>query len=489
MPPPSPRRSRAFRTTPSDLASRSPTEGTSTCSGTTPPRPSPTSSQLAPVCGGRPGGVGGEGSAQPGYAHLLLGDLISALRQMEVRRRADRRLRDSVSINAQDRAEVLLAAGRHVGRRWKHSRQPWTPTARDVSHDSRPSASSCWRGRCSHEDPAPCPQGRAQRSTPIRASTRARAGRTGRGAGPDRGDLGRRPSSRDSAPPRTTSSRSCGASGHRRDAEQLALHVVRLCIRRGELDDAAARLRRIRITDDTPIGTRLLAREVRAELARARGRRKSAREHVRAGLQDLHAWQASFGSLDLQSTIVGHGNTLARLGLELALEDGSPEVVFEWSERARALASKVTTLRPPPDPRAGRRPHRAAAARPGGDGRRRGSCGSGSGRRPGTPPRARSTSRPTLEALQARLRRTAPRWSRTSCSATRSPRSVVTGDDAARRTARRSRARARPAGPDRGRPRLRRAQPGRLVRRRPCARRSTRTWRRSPTSWSLRCWS
>ncbi len=71
---------------------------------------------------------------------------------------------------------------------------------------------------------------------------------------------------------------------------------------------------------------------------------------MRAGLTDLHSWQASFGSLDLQSTMVGHGNTLARLGLELALEDGRPAVVFEWSERARSLASRVTSLRPPPDP-------------------------------------------------------------------------------------------------------------------------------------------
>jgi hypothetical protein len=140
------------------------------------------------------------------------------------------------------------------------------------------------------------------------------------------------------------------AGAHRRDAEQLALHVVRLSIRRAEFDDATARLRKIRINDDTPIGTRLLAREVRAELLRAKGQRKRAADQVRAGLADLHSWQASFGSLDLQSTMVGHGKALARLGLELALEDGRPEVVFEWSERARALASKVTTLRPPPDP-------------------------------------------------------------------------------------------------------------------------------------------
>jgi hypothetical protein len=73
--------------------------------------------------------------------------------------------------------------------------------------------------------------------------------------------------------------------------------------------------------------------------------------HVRRGLSDLHQWQSSFGSLDLQSSLVGHGRTLALEGLRLAVEDGRPAVVFEWAERARALASRVTPLRPPSDPR------------------------------------------------------------------------------------------------------------------------------------------
>ena len=74
------------------------------------------------------------------------------------------------------------------------------------------------------------------------------------------------------------------------------------------------------------------------------------RQYARSGLHDLHSWQATFGSLDLQTSTVGHGQHLARLGLRSAVADGSAQVVFEWSERARALASRVTSLRPPPDP-------------------------------------------------------------------------------------------------------------------------------------------
>ena len=101
---------------------------------------------------------------------------------------------------------------------------------------------------------------------------------------------------------------------------------------------------------EEPIGTRLLREEVRARAARRAGRRAGSLERVRRGLADLHAWQSSYGSLDLQSSLVGHGRPLARLGLDLAVEDGRPAVVHEWSERARALAARVPPVRPPADP-------------------------------------------------------------------------------------------------------------------------------------------
>ena len=72
---------------------------------------------------------------------------------------------------------------------------------------------------------------------------------------------------------------------------------------------------------------------------------------LRAGLSELHAWQSSFGSLDLQSGVVGHGRQLAVDGLRMAVADGRPEVLFEWSERARALASRIIPVRPPADER------------------------------------------------------------------------------------------------------------------------------------------
>ena len=71
--------------------------------------------------------------------------------------------------------------------------------------------------------------------------------------------------------------------------------------------------------------------------------------HLRRGLADLHEWQSSFGSLDLQTMVTGHGRRLAVRGLRVAVASGSPEVLFEWSERARMLASRVQPVRVPGD--------------------------------------------------------------------------------------------------------------------------------------------
>ncbi|MER6973228.1 CHAT domain-containing tetratricopeptide repeat protein [Nocardioides sp. NPDC000445] len=104
------------------------------------------------------------------------------------------------------------------------------------------------------------------------------------------------------------------------------------------------------VAPEAPIDIRLLERELRAELAVAAGRTVAGLRELRAGLDDFHLWQSSFGSLDLQTNVAGHGRTLARRGLELAVESGETEVLFEWSERSRMLASRVQPVRPPSDP-------------------------------------------------------------------------------------------------------------------------------------------
>ena len=70
------------------------------------------------------------------------------------------------------------------------------------------------------------------------------------------------------------------------------------------------RLAAVRLGRRHPLTVRLLARDVRGELAVAAGRRAEALSHLRRGTAELHAWQSAFGSLDLQTLVVGHGDRL-----------------------------------------------------------------------------------------------------------------------------------------------------------------------------------
>ena len=132
-------------------------------------------------------------------------------------------------------------------------------------------------------------------------------------------------------------------------AIDLRLDAALVALRRSEVDEARRRLAGVRVPARAPLAVRLRERDVRAALAERTGRRADALGHLRRGLADLHEWQSSFGSLDLQTMVTGHGRRLAVRGLRVAVATGSPEVLFEWSERARMLASRVQPVRVPRD--------------------------------------------------------------------------------------------------------------------------------------------
>ncbi|HYJ50905.1 MAG TPA: CHAT domain-containing protein [Microbacterium sp.] len=106
---------------------------------------------------------------------------------------------------------------------------------------------------------------------------------------------------------------------------------------------------RVRVPRSASMDVRLLAYQVRAERAVAAGLDGEARRHAAAGLDALGEWQRTFGSLDLQTSVVMHGNGLILTGLGAAVRSRRPEVLFEWSERARHLSQQVLPLRPPPN--------------------------------------------------------------------------------------------------------------------------------------------
>lgn len=104
-----------------------------------------------------------------------------------------------------------------------------------------------------------------------------------------------------------------------------------------------------RLTPDAPTPLRLRAHEVRAVRAAARGRDADARRAAADGLDLLTTWQQSFGALDLQASVAMHGTELMFAGLAAAARSRDPEVLFEWSERARHLSQQVAPVRPPHD--------------------------------------------------------------------------------------------------------------------------------------------
>ena len=283
-----------------------------------------------------------------GYARLLTGDLVGALQAMDAARAVLAPLSAvSRAVCDQDRAEVLTAAGR--------------PREATVALET---AATAYGSRRLRTFQAECELTLARtllREDPARARTVARrAARRFRGQDSpvpalradavallaEIGAGGRSPALLRRA---DAVSAELHGHGHHRDATMLGLQAARLALRRGDLEDARHRIERTSVDKDSPVATRLLWHEVRAELDERQGDADAARAEVREGLSELHDWQSSFGSLDLQSTLVGHGRALAMQGLRLALDDGSPALAFEWSERSRALVGRVTPVRPPAD--------------------------------------------------------------------------------------------------------------------------------------------
>jgi tetratricopeptide (TPR) repeat protein len=99
-----------------------------------------------------------------------------------------------------------------------------------------------------------------------------------------------------------------------------------------------------------PITGRMHYAYVFARLQVARDEPVAAARTVRNGLRGLGAYQASFGSIDLQTASAVHGRRLGELGVSIALREGRAAGVFAAAERARATSSRLQPVRPPEDP-------------------------------------------------------------------------------------------------------------------------------------------
>jgi CHAT domain-containing protein/tetratricopeptide (TPR) repeat protein len=279
-----------------------------------------------------------------GYADLLRGDLVSALTHMDHVRPTLLPLSPiGVAICNQDRAEVLMAAGL---------------TRRGVTALDESARTFGVHRLAQRRGEAELTIARASLGVdPERALAAARAARS-------RFDRVRNPALRVRAEAlvlgaevrlgRTRPSLLARADDLADDlarqelpwwAIDVRLDAALIAARRGDLAQARDRLAAIRVPARAPLPVRLRERDVRAALAERTGRRTDALAHVRRGLAELHEWQSSFGSLDLQTMVTGHGRRLAVRGLRVAVATGRPGVLYEWSERARMLASRVQPVR------------------------------------------------------------------------------------------------------------------------------------------------
>lgn len=272
-----------------------------------------------------------------GYAALLAGDLVTALALMTGSRPILAATSDlAAAISDLDRAEVLRDAGltteaeellgavavQFGAQRMRQARgEAEFHLARSLlRHDA--SAAERAAATASRRFAALGSEGWAARAEAVRLEARLRA----------------RPKAAPTVDDFTRTADALNRGGFRTEAAALSLTA--------RLADGG---RLPRLTADAPTPLRLRAHEVRAVRAAAGGRDADARRAAAEGLDLLTAWQQSFGALDLQASVAMHGTELMFAGLAAAARSRDPEVLFEWSERARHLSQQVAPVRPPHD--------------------------------------------------------------------------------------------------------------------------------------------
>ncbi len=272
-----------------------------------------------------------------GYAALLGGDLVSALRLMAQSRptfAATSAL--ATAISDLDRAEVLRDAGLTTEAEALLARVAVQFGAQRMRQARGEAEFHLARSLVRHDPRA------AERAARTAARRFTALGSSGWAA--------RAPAGEREARPRLRPDRPADAAAFERVAQQLdrsGFRTEATALRLSARRDGTGRLPRVSASDPTPL--RLRSHEVRAVRAARRGRDGEALRAAATGLDLLAAWQRSFGALDLQAAVAMHASDLVFTGLAAAVRRRDPATLFEWSERARHLSQQVAPVRPPHD--------------------------------------------------------------------------------------------------------------------------------------------
>lgn len=280
-----------------------------------------------------------------GYLALLEGDLVTALERMSEARPIVASSPVNAAVCDQDRAEVLREAGQVI-----EAERTLESVARSFGVARMPQS----RAEAEYHLARSLLTHKPARAAEVAGAAARRfrgLGSTGWAARADglrlrallaMSDPGRR---RPTAAEVDHAVAALERAGFPTEARLLRLQKLIARARRGDIDRGGIRLR-----PEDPQQVRLLVHEARAVRAAARGRDGDARRHAAEGLESLASWQRSFGALDVASSVAMHGKELIFEGMAAAIRSRRPEVVFEWSERARHFSHQVTPVRPPRDP-------------------------------------------------------------------------------------------------------------------------------------------
>nr|WP_179492945.1 CHAT domain-containing protein [Microbacterium immunditiarum] len=292
-----------------------------------------------------------------GYLRMLAGDLVSALKIMQsVRGSLGDTSETSAAIGELDRAEVLREAGLTTEAERSLEKVAQVFGRLGITQDRAEAEYQLARSLLSH---APSRAARVSAAARRRFRSLGADGWAARAAALglrarlavqtiDRsGVAAQRPGRLPSASEVEDLATTLESLGHRNDAIVLRLTHLLARLRTG-VDPRSIRAPRLPRT--ASLEAALLADEVRAERASRLDREVEARRYAARAIERLEGAERSGGSLELTASSSLQGNGPLSVGLASAVRSGRPEIMFEWSERARHVTQAILPVRPPHDP-------------------------------------------------------------------------------------------------------------------------------------------
>jgi len=126
------------------------------------------------------------------------------------------------------------------------------------------------------------------------------------------------------------------ANGEQHSAAVARFRAVELALQLDKHDTAATLMAATqRYARSGPLWLQIQAWTAIAQMRLSEGNRRGAAAAVRAGMDRLDAYRSGIGATDLRMHAAGYGDKLAGIGIGLAIESGSAERLYRWSERLR----------------------------------------------------------------------------------------------------------------------------------------------------------